>query len=104
MALTTINGKIAEIKTGSWGVGLKIHERISAGDKDFDRQWMCWIKDPAATYTEGEVVTITGELDVKHARDYKTKQLRGYTDQTTGQLVPYLDFTLNGCRVEPTGW
>ena len=102
MALTTISGKIADIKTGSFGVGLKVLEHISAGDKNFDRTWMCWLKQNSNAKV-GDEVTVTGSLMVKIARD-KEGGLRGYVDQTTGATVPYLDFSLNNCQVEPTSW
>ena len=104
MAIATITGKIADIKTGTWGVGYKLAEHINYGDKNFDRSWMCWIKSPETEHAIGDEVTITGEIDVKLAKDYKTGQLRGFTDQTTGQLHPYLDFSLNNCRVETASW
>jgi hypothetical protein len=103
MALTTVTGKIADIKTGTFGVGLKIAEHISAGDKNFDRSWMCWMKNSAETFEIGTEVTVTGSLGVKIARD-KEGGLRGYVDQTTGATVPYIDLSLNNCQIEKTSW
>jgi hypothetical protein len=104
MALATIGGKITDIKTGTWGVGYKIAEHINIGDKNFDRSWMCWIKSPETEHAIGDQVTITGELQVQLAKDHKTGELRGITNETTGQLHPYLDFSLYNCRVETASW
>ena len=103
MALTTVTGKIADIKTGTYGVGLKILERNTAGDKNFDRTWMCWMKTMAVEYEIGTEVTVTGTLGVKIARD-KDGTLRGFVDQTTGATVSYIDLSLNNCQVETTSW
>lgn len=103
MALTTVTGKIADIKTGTFGIGLKIAEHVSAGDKNFDRSWMCWLKTSNVAYEIGTEVTVTGSLGVKIARD-KDGNLRGFIDQTTGATVPYIDLSLNNCQVETTTW
>lgn len=103
MALTTVTGKIADIKTGTFGIGLKIVEQISAGDKNYNRLWMCWMKTSATEYEIGTEVTVTGSLGVKIARD-KDGAMRGFTDETTGAIVPYIDLSLNNCQVEKTSW
>ena len=103
MALTTVTGKITDIKTGSFGIGLKIAEQIAAGDKNFNRTFMCWLKNSADTFEIGTEVTVTGSLGVKIARD-KDGGMRGFTDETTGAIVPYIDLSLNNCQVEKAGW
>lgn len=100
MALATINGKVIDVKRGSYGTGLKINEEITAGDKSFSRSWMAWFaEDP--NIAVGASVTVSGALLVKLARDGQTKELRTYTDKTTGEQVPYLDWSLNNAVIDP---
>lgn len=98
MAVTTVQGIVTDVKTGDYGIGIKLTERIEVQDKVFDRNWMCWFKTNLEVRS-GDALTVTGTLTVKLARDPQTKQLRTYTDKQTGQLTPYQDFQLNECKI-----
>lgn len=102
MALTTVTATITDVKTGEFGTGLKLTEEFNVGQQTYKRNWMAWFKEPQ-TVAVGSTITVTGSLTVKMARDPQTKLLRSYTDKTTGENIPYIDFALNGCVIDP-GW
>lgn len=100
MALTTINGSVTDIKRGSFGIGLKVVEEITIKDNTFKRSWMAWFKDEP-NVAIGATVTVSGSLTVKLARDPLTKALRTYPDKVTNEQIPYLDWALNDCVLDP---
>lgn len=101
MALTTVSGVVASVVTGAYGAGVRVTETITAGDRSFDRNWMAWFKELPAV-AQGDNVTITGSLMVKLSRDKDSGLLKTYTDRATNELVPYQDYSINDCALDPT--
>lgn len=100
MALTTVNATVTDIKTGTFGTGLKLAEEFKVGQQTYKRNWMAWFKD-SQNVAVGATITVTGSLTVKMARDPQTKLLRSYIDKTTNESIPYIDFALNDCVIDP---
>lgn len=103
MALTTVQGVVTRTVTGPFGAGVQIAEEITTKTGSFNRTWMCWFA-VAPEVADGDVLTITGGLQVKIAVDKVTGQPKTYNKN--GIELPYQDFSLTDCVMEKAsnGW